>query len=155
MSDLAINQNAEIRHRLINKDGSVRFDGYYTGNYHGILGEDGWTVLAGSVAALGVHDGIDWSTASNDVDSSAGLNCAVYFGVPWYYTGCYNAIPVSLVNIIGGPFSQGSQPADEIGSWAIYVREENTPALVAEPAPLALFGIVLAGLGIARRQKRS
>jgi len=64
MSELAINQNAEIRHRLVNKDGSVRFDGYYTGNYHGILGEGGWTVLAGGLAALGVHDGIDWSTAS-------------------------------------------------------------------------------------------
>jgi hypothetical protein len=154
MTELAINQNAEIRHRLINKDGSVRFDGYYTGNYHGILGEGGWTVLAGGVAALGVHDGMDWSTAANDVDSSPGLNCAVYFGVPWYYTGCYNAIPVSFVNIIGGLFSQGSQPADEIGSWAIYVREGNTPAVVSEPGSLALFGMILAGLGQTRRRNR-
>ena len=155
MSDLAINQNAEIRHRLVNKDGSLRFDGYYTGNYHGILGDGGWTVLGGSVAALGVHDGNDWSTAANDVDSSVGLNCAVYFGVPWYYTGCYNAIPVSLVNIIGGPFSQGSEPADEIGSWSIYVREENTPAVVAEPGTPALFGALLAGIGVMRRRNRA
>lgn len=155
MSDLAINQNAEIRHRLVNKDGSIRFDGYYTGNYHGVLGQGGWTVLAGSIAALGVHDGNDWSTAANDVDSSVGLNCAVYFGVPWYYTGCYNAIPVSLVNIIGGPFSQGSGPADEIGSWSIYVREENTPAVIAEPGMAALFATLLAGLGVMRRRNRA
>ena len=154
MSELAINQNAEIRHRLVNKDGSVRFDGYYTGNYHGILGEGGWTVLAGGLAALGVHDGIDWSTATNDVDSTASLNCAAYFGVPWYYTHCYNAIPVSFINIVGGPFSQGSQPEDEIGSWAIYVREENTPAVVTEPRTMALFAVMLAGLGVTRRRNR-
>ncbi|MFT5489661.1 MAG: hypothetical protein ACI9JL_003751 [Paracoccaceae bacterium] len=159
MSALAINQNAEIRHRLVNKDGSVRFDGYYTGNYHGILGEGGWTVLAGGVAALGVHDGNDWSTTANDVDSSVGLNCATYFGVPWYYTSCFNAIPVSLFNAVGGPFSQGSGANSEIGSWAVYVREENTPEIpateVAEPGTLALFGMMVAGLGVVRRRKRA
>jgi hypothetical protein len=98
MSELAINQNAEIRHRLVNKDGSVRFDGYYT------------------------H--------------------------------CYNAIPVSFINIVGGPFSQGSQPEDEIGSWAIYVREENTPAVVSEPGTMALFAVMLARLGVTRRRNR-
>ena len=89
------------------------------------------------------------------MDSSVGLNCAVYFGVPWYYSGCYNAIPVSLVNIIGGPFSQGSGPADEIGSWSIYVREENTPAVIAEPGMAALFATLLAGLGVMRRRNRA
>jgi hypothetical protein len=155
MSELAINQNAEIRHRLVNKDGSVRFDGFYTGNYHGILGEGGWTVLAGGVAALGVHDGQDWSTASADVDTFSG-NCAAVFGVPWYYTSCFNAIPVSLVGIVGGPYSQGSNPSSEIGSWSIYVRELNTPELpvmqVNEASGLFLLGLGVAGLGLARRR---
>lgn len=159
MSELAINQNAEIRHRLVNKDGSVRFDGYYTGNYHGILGDGGWTVLAGGLAALGVHNGQDWSTAANDVDTAAGLNCAAYFGAPWYYTSCFNAIPVSLLVINGGPYSQGSSPAAEIGGWSIYVREENTPDVpvteVAEPRSLVLLGAMLVGLGIARRRNRA
>ena len=156
MTELAIGQNAEIRHRLVNKDGSVRFDGYYTGNYHGILGDGGWTVLAGGVAALGVHPGNDWSTATSDVDDFSG-NCASYFGVPWYYTSCYNAIPVSLLQITGGPFSQGSQPSNEIGSWAIYVRELNTPdppvATVSETGTVTLFALGIVALGLARRRK--
>ena len=156
MTALAIDQNAEIRHRLVNKDGSVRFDGYYTGNYHGVLGSGGWTILGGLVSALGVHDGQDWSTETADVDTFSG-NCASYFGVPWYYTSCYNAIPVSLNNIVGGPFSQGSSPADEIGSWSIFVRELDTPALpevaLSNPGMVSLFSLGLVGLGCARRRR--
>lgn len=113
-------------------------------------------MLAGGVAALGVHPGNDWSTATSDVDDFSG-NCASYFGVPWYYTSCYNAIPVSLLQITGGPFSQGSQPSNEIGSWAIYVRELNTPdppvATVSETGTVTLFALGIVALGLARRRK--
>ena len=70
LTHLAIDRNAELRHRLVDFDGSVIFDGYYTGNYHGALGDTAdWTTLEGNLNVLNYHLGKSWSTAANDVDS--------------------------------------------------------------------------------------
>ena len=108
LSQLAIAQDAQIRHRLVEANGNVLLDAFYTGNYHGtVAAAGGWTVLQGNLDVLSYRGpsntptpfgilGNDWSTASNDVDDFP-ENCATIIGVPWYYTDCATAMPVNLL----------------------------------------------------------
>ena len=156
LTHLAIDRDAQIRHRLVDFDGTVLFDGFYTGNYHGTLGNAGdWSVLAGDANILSYHFGRSWSTSTNDVDAWGG-NCASNFGgTSWYYGACWTSIPM----VAGGshpnaPYAGGSN--NPIGSYSIFVRELETPVLSSVPVPAAvwLFGSGLIGLiGVARRKK--
>lgn len=135
MTELAINQDAQIRHRLV-EGGVVLFDGYYTGNYHGTLGiESAWTVIAGNLNVLSYHFGKDWSTSTNDVDDYSG-NCAAFNdGNPWYYGSCTVAMPYWVGT--GEPYLN-TAPGLQLDSYQIYVRELSTPSLDTVPVPAAL-----------------
>ena len=130
MTELAINQDAQIRHRLV-EGGVVLFDGYYTGNYHGTFGiESAWTVIAGSLNVLSYHFGREWSTTSGP------SNCAtINNGNPWYYAACATAIPFWVG--VDGP-QLASIPDSPLDSYQIYVRELSTPSLDTVPVPAAL-----------------
>ena len=152
LTHLAIDRNAELRHRLVDFDGSVIFDGYYTGNYHGALGDTAdWTTLEGNLNVLDHHLGKSWSTAANDVDSYSG-NCATMYGTPWYYGNCWTTMPTN-----SGDFDTptGIHHTDPILSYSIFARELETPSLSPVPVPAAawLFGTALIGLvGFGRRR---
>jgi len=150
LTELAIDQSAQIRH-LIEDNGQVLFDGYYTGNYHGTFGnQSDWTVLAGNLSLLSYHFGLDWSTSANDVDDSASVNCADLYG-DWYHGACWAVNPASQGR--SGPFAGGY-----VDSWSIFVRETTTPEIAA-PVPLPAGGLLflsaLAGLGVLRRSRRT
>jgi len=139
LSHLAIDQNAQIRHRIVAQNGTVLFDAYYTGNYHGTMeAQVNWTLLAGNFSVLSYHFGRDWSTVSNDVDDWSG-NCASnYGGNGWYHGACWTAIPTDGTG--AGPFASGAQ-----GSYSIFFRELNTPP-AGVPIPAAL-PLLLSALG--------
>lgn len=159
LTNLAITQNAQIRY-VLQSNGAVLFDGYYSGNYHGTFPQNSdWVVLEGAVSfGFSYHQGMDWSTSDHDVDNWIAGNCAVSAGdQPWYYNACYSDLPTGGWTA-NGPVVDGAM----IDSWAIYVREENTPAYSAEtgvegqapmPGTLWLLGFGLGGL-LARRRLR-
>lgn len=153
MSEYAVGKSAEIRHVLANLQGTVIFDGFYTGDYHGNFANTlDWTVLTGDANIFSYHAGLDWSTATNDVDDFSG-NCATYSGgdYPWYYGGCWTIMPANTGSWAAAPTA--SSAGGNLGSYSIYVRESSTPELeVSEPATIAMFCIGLAGLGFARRK---
>jgi hypothetical protein len=150
MTELALSQNAQLRHRLV-QGGSVIFDGYYTGTYHGTFGGvSDWTVLSGDLDVIEFHFDRPWSTADNDVDTFGGGNCAEFFGnTPWYYKNCWWVHPGYAAR---GPVTNAGNAS--LDSYQIYVRESVTPDLSAIPipAPLALLGGGLLALGALRRR---
>ncbi len=135
MTALAIDQTAQIRHRLV-EGGVVLFDGYYTGSYHGSFGAAGaWTTLAGDLGVVSYYFGADWSTTANDVDDVAGANCAtINDGQPWYYVAC--ASPIPYWTGVAGPYSTAAG-GSRLDSYQIFVRELNTPEVSAVPLPAA------------------
>jgi len=155
LTHLAIDRDAEIRHRLVDFDGTVLFDGYYTGNYHGAMGNSGdWTTIVGDLSILSYHFGRSWSTVANDVDSLAGNCASINGGVPWYYGACWTSIPTQPYYATG---PSGYNYTDLIKSYSIYARELQTPSLPPVPAPAAvwLFGTALIGLvGFGKRKAR-
>lgn len=160
LSYWAVDQSAQIRHRITDVNGSLLFDGFYTGNYHGVLGLAGaWTILAGNLNAssLNYHLGMDWSTVANDVDDYA-QNCAIVYGQPWYHGACWTTLPTGYT-YTNGPMGTPTGPYVMLGSYDIYVRELNTPPLpssgnIPEPATLALLGLGFGGLATIRHRKR-
>jgi hypothetical protein len=155
LTHLAIDRDAEIRHRLVDFDGTVLFDGYYTGNYHGAMGNLGdWTTLEGTSNIMSYHFGRSWSTVANDVDSHGGNCASINGGIPWYYGACWTTIPVQPYYAASGP--SGYAYTDLIKSYSIYARELQTPSLSPVPVPAAvwLFGTALIGfVGMSRRRK--
>ncbi len=166
MMNLAINREAEIRHRFIDTGGNVLFDGYYSGYYHGTLGvEAAWTTIAGDFNfatpgyGLAGIAGMDWSTGSNDVDDWSGGNCADYYSLPWYYAGCWSAIPTNFQSdhATNTPiyYTEAGNPL-ALGQYSIYVRELVTPDAtnsIPEPTTLALMGLGLAGLSFRKKKQ--
>ena len=156
LAALAIDQNARIRYRVTDTSGSLIFDGYYTGNYHGTLPTAGqWTILGGSITFLNYELGRSWSTASHDVDAWPSGNCAVTYGVPWYYGACMDAIPTVTQGYSASQLPYA--PGYNIGDWQIWVKELNTPSppvdTVPEPATAVLTSVALGGiLGLFRQR---
>jgi hypothetical protein len=158
LSALALNSDSQIRHQLF-YDGSVVFDGWYTGSYHGVFEADetNWSVSVGDVSdVFGSMVGNDWSTLANDVDDIA-TNCAAYYdNQPWYYGACWNAMPGYGGSSPRGPYVRGV--GGYIDSWRIFVREgaeyvSVDAETVPEPSIIALFGLGLVGIGFARRRR--
>lgn len=173
LSALALNSDSQIRHQINNIDGSLLFDGFYTGSYHGTVEADAnnWTLRAGDVTDLS-----DISILGNDWISDPANTCVDDFGVPWYYSGsaCFNSHPTPGGFPTDGPYWNGAA----VGSWRIYVREGADPVCddddstttdsydpnlgcvhtasgsTPEPSILALFGLGLLGLGFAQRRNR-
>ncbi len=148
LSVLAVTAQAQIRHRVTATSGAVLFDGYYTGKYHDPLGSN-WTVLAGSLAAVGLdyHLGMAWSTPT-----SPGGDCARIIGQPWYYGLCWRVLPTGYDNA-NGP--QRSDTQEIFGSYDVYIRELSTPSYstnVPEPSSIALIGLGFASMAARRRQ---
>ncbi len=161
MTALAIDQNAEIRHRIVDKNGIVALDAFYTGNYHGTLpGASNWTILEGALTDFSYHLGQSWSSFDHDVDSYGGGNCAVSYGVPWYYGSCWTSLPThNSSSYTPGPYYGTSASRGAMGQWSMYVRETNTPAplspsSVPEPAAITLLGLGLVSIGFGRRKKQ-
>lgn len=149
-SAFAIDQNAQIRHTII--DGGLVFDAYYTGNYHDRLAlSGGWTRLSdhNTDNLLSYHFGMYWTTPTNDRDTYSGGNGAVITGQPWYYGSLFSAIPtVNWGSYQNAPYGAGV-PVD---SYAIWVREGNT--VVPEPSVAMLAFLALAGAGFVRLRRR-
>lgn len=100
LRELAVDAVAQIRHRLVRTDGSVLFDGFYTGKYHDPLGA-AWTILTGdlSTSGLSYHVGRAWTTPTADNDAWAGGNCSSLYGnQPWYYGACWMVHPTGLAS---------------------------------------------------------
>jgi hypothetical protein len=150
MSELAINQTAEIRHRLVNKDGSVRFDRYYTGNYHGILGEGGWTVLAGGwlhwesmTASTGRRRRMMWirlpASTAPPISACRGITRTVT-----------TLSPSRSSILLVGRFPRAHSPRMKSAAGRFMSGRKIPP----EPGTMALFAVMLAGLGVTRRRNR-
>jgi hypothetical protein len=153
LTELAIDQNAQIRH-VIRNNGQTVFDGYYTGNYHGTFAADAsaWTVVVGNAGIFSYHFGMPWSTEDNDQDNNFG-NCALFFGA-WYHNNCFYSHPAAADVNLGGPYAD---PFGYVDQWQVFVRETTTPPVGAVPAvplpagaPLLLAG--LATLALLRRR---
>jgi len=158
---LAIDNEAEIRHRIVDlDDGSILLDAYYTGSYHDTLPlADQWTILDGELTNFEYHLGRDWSTPDNDQDLYPG-NCSNLYGdVPWYYGSCWKSIPTvgeGTSYIDNVPAYGGSGEQRQL-QWSIYVRESVSPATptpTPEPATMLLFGTGIVGL-VGSRLKNS
>ena len=128
LAALAIDQDAEIRHVLLDSSPDNFFHAKYEGRYHDTLPLFAdWIPLVGhtlgSDSMLAAHFGRAWSTATNDVDLSAG-NCAADHGVPWYYGSCFSAIPtVAAGPLTPAPYGGGSSASAVLQRYTIYVRE--------------------------------
>lgn len=152
LTNLAILGEAQIRHQII-QNNQVVFDGYYTGNYHGVLSADeaDWTVAVGNIyQPFGSHVlGNDWSTAQNDVDDYHWGNCADIYGA-WYHGSCWSSHPASQNH--SGPYASSFGYVD---AWRVWVRGDAHGAQVAtsvpEPGTLALLLAGLAGMRARRR----
>lgn len=153
MSEFAIGKSADLRHVLTDLLGNVIFDGYYTGDYHGTFAQTSdWIVQTGDANIFSYHAGMDWSTASNDVDDHSG-NCASLQGgnYPWYYRHCWTIMPANTGGWSYAPYGAGQS----LGSYSIFVRELSTPDPETEiPAPgaLAILGLGVIGLRYIRRK---
>ncbi len=119
---LALEQVAEIRHRIVAVSGTV-LDAKYNGTLHAPMASWGsWTPLPGHVfgseAHLAGQLGSGWQTAGD---------CAGNYGSPWYYGNptCATSIPLNATDgTTQGPVNTNGET---LSRYAIFVRELCAP----------------------------
>jgi hypothetical protein len=154
MSDLAINQSARIRHRMVD-GGVVIFDGDHIRPYHETVGAlSGWTLPTGSAAMFGSNLDRARSASASDVDCVAANRPNDYDSSPWCYDACWEVRP-GYADL--GAAATGA--GNSIDSYRILVRELTPPDLpgarAPPPTPTLLLVAGMASLGAIRAASRA